>query len=513
MEIKKLTTELSEILTSIIHREPNIDEITSGVHPEYRLSAKNLCRYLILRSYDLRKYHDSLSDVGVSSIRTSEGYVYGNLFNVVKNLHLIQGLPFYLENEIELIGYKKSKKLVKSHANRLFNETRKKHLTEIMVPLPNEAATDKSIIREMVLNGMEIARINLSHGNIEVWNQMVKFVHEIKNETGLGIKIYMDLPGPKIRTSEIRIYEGEGKSKAGIPVRPGENIILTRRQTLGRPSKFGASNEQLEKAEIGVLLHEIIDDVRINDTVLFDDGMIRAVVVSKSEEDVELVITDCYKHKLSSHKGINLPNTKLNLPALTEKDKENLPFVCQHADIVGYSFVRSGNDVKQLYEQLDLNHAHDLGVVFKIENKEAFENLPFILLEGMKRDKIGVMIARGDLAVELGFERISEVQNQILWICEAAHIPVIWATQVLENLAKTGIPTRAEISDVVQGVKAECIMLNKGPYINSAIKVLSNILIRMEPHLFKQKHSLRALQIAKNAVDQLMGDQWTRLGV
>ena len=122
----------------------------------------------------------------------------------------------------------------------------------------------------------------------------------------------------------------------------------------------------------------------------------------------------------------------------------------------------------------------------------------------MKRDKIGVMIARGDLAVEIGFERSSEVQNEILWFCEAAHIPVIWATQVLENLAKTGIPTRAEISDVVQGVHAECIMLNKGPYINDAIVLLKNILVRMEAHSFKKKNSLRALNMAQNALDQLM---------
>ncbi|MFT6809421.1 MAG: pyruvate kinase [Saprospiraceae bacterium] len=123
----------------------------------------------------------------------------------------------------------------------------------------------------------------------------------------------------------------------------------------------------------------------------------------------------------------------------------------------------------------------------RIENKEAFENLPEILFEGMKRNKIGVMIARGDLAVEIGFERISEVQNQILWLCEAAHVPVIWATQVLENLAQTGMPKRAEISDAAQGAQAECVMLNKGPYINDAIRVLKNILIRMEGHSFKRK--------------------------
>src|SRR5690606_31555580 len=136
---------------------------------------------------------------------------------------------------------------------------------------------------------------------------------------------------------------------------------------------------------------------------------------------------------------------------------EDLPFACKYADIVGYSFVRTADDVKCLYEELKKNNAENLGVVFKIENQEAFENLPEILIQGMERNKIGVMIARGDLAVEIGFERISEVQNQILWLCEAAHIPVIWATQVLENLAKTGIPTRAEISDAALGVQAECV--------------------------------------------------------
>ena len=137
-------------------------------------------------------------------------------------------------------------------------------------------------------------------------------------------------------------------------------------------------------------------------------------------------------------------------------------------------------------------------MVFKIENEEAFKNLPEILIKGMEGNKIGVMIARGDLAVELGFERISEVQNEILWICEAAHIPVIWATQVLENMAKTGIPTRAEISDAAKAAQAECVMLNKGPYINNAIQVLKNILIRMSGHSFKKKNELRALNVAKS---------------
>ena len=506
MKIEKLCVELNEILQTIIDSESKIDATISDIHPEYRLSAKNLCRYLLLRSFDLRKYHASLSDYGVSSLGTSEGYVYSNLYSVVRNLKLIQGLPVDEKSNIEIIGYERSSELIKKNANNLFNPGSRSNFIEIMVTLPNEAADDKSIIEEMVANGMEIARINLSHGDIHIWTKMVQFINEIKIETQQKLKIYMDLSGPKLRTATIEISGKKGKIKNGIPIREGEHIILTKRNTLGKKSKFKKNGIQLKKAEIGVLLPEIIDDVKINDTVLFDDGMIKSVVVSKSDEGIELLITNCYKSKLSSQKGINLPDTKLNLPALTEIDMENLPFVCENADIVGYSFVRTANDVRYLYEQLDLYKAKDLGVVFKIENKEAFENIPFILLEGMKRDKIGVMIARGDLAVEIGFERISEVQNEILWLCEAAHIPVIWATQVLENLAKTGIPTRAEISDVVQGVQAECIMLNKGPYINDAIKMLKNILIRMEAHSFKKKNSLRALNIAKNSVNQLIGE-------
>lgn len=512
MKIERLSTELNEILQSITNNESKIDATISEIHKEHRLSAKNLCRYLILRTFDLRKYQASLSDYGISSMGASEGYVYSNLYSVVKNLNLIQGLPVPEKSNIEIIGYKGSSELIKKNANNLFNPGSRSNFTEIMVTLPNEAAEDKSMIEEMVQNGMEIARINLSHGDIDIWTKMVQLINEIKSETNHKLKIYMDLSGPKIRTATIEISKkhGKGKVKNGITLRVGEHIILTKRTTLGKKSKFGKKGKQLKKAEIGVMLPQIIDDVKIDDVVLFDDGMIKSVVISKTDEDVELLITHCYKPKLSSQKGINLPDTKLNLPALTEKDIENLPFVCKNADIMGYSFVRTAEDVHYLYEQLNLNDAKDLGVVFKIENKEAFENLPFILLEGMKRDKIGVMIARGDLAVEIGFERISEVQNEILWLCEAAHIPVIWATQVLENLAKTGIPTRAEISDVVQGVQAECIMLNKGPYINDAIKMLKNILIRMEAHSVKKKNSLRALNIAKKSVIQLIGDIKTK---
>ncbi len=503
MKIEKLDSELSEILQYMIDHEQHINVEVSHVHADYKLGAKNLYRYLILRSFDLRKYHETLSEIGISSLRTAEGYVFSNLYRVVNNLRLIQKKTFIPKPDIEIVGFKKSKKLLKKHANSLFHETEKKHFTEIMVTLPDEAAEDKSIIRDMAISGMQIARINLSHGNLDSWQKMVNIIHEVREETQLKLKIYMDLSGPKIRTSTIKIKDSHGKTKSWIPIRQGEHIILTKRETFGKASKFNKDKLQIKKAEVGVSLPEIIDQAQIGDIVLFDDGMIKSTIVDKSSDTLELEINDCYKTKLASYKGINLPNTVLQLPALTVEDLENLPFACQYADILGYSFVRTGDDVKALYKALAENNNETVGVVFKIENKEAFENLPDILFEGMRRNKIGVMIARGDLAVELGFQRISEVQNEILWLCEAAHIPVIWATQVLENLAKTGIPTRAEISDAAQSVQAECVMLNKGPHINEAIRILKNILKRMGGHSYKKKNELRALKVSEKYFQRL----------
>jgi pyruvate kinase len=496
MDNLTLIKELTAILEEIIDSEAIINKKTSNIHPENRSSAKNLLRYLILRSKDLRAYHGSLSDLGISSLRSAEGYVFSNLYSVVRNLNLIENTLFDLETNVEIIGYTKSQNLLQSHAKNLFLKENSEHHTDIMVTLPGDAAENLNLIKKMAQKGMQIARINLSHDNLSTWQKMIENIKEVESLLGQKIKIYMDLSGPKIRTSTISLRNKKGKLKDSIKVKVGEKILLS------KPLKKSIENEglRIKKSKekiIEVRLTEVIDDAKIGDIVLFDDGMVRSIVVDKFDNQLKLKITQCYKHKIGSHKGINLPYTKLNLPALTKKDMKDLAFVCEHADIIGYSFVRTAKDVDILFKELDKHHASSLGVVFKIENEEAFENLPEILLKGMERQKIGVMIARGDLAVEIGFERISEVQNEILWICEAAHVPVIWATQVLESLAKTGIPTRAEISDAAVSAQAECVMLNKGEHILNAILVLKNILTRMEGHIIKKKNELRPLHIAE----------------
>ena len=168
----------------------------------------------------------------------------------------------------------------------------------------------------------------------------------------------------------------------------------------------------------------------------------------------------------------------------------------QHADLVGYSFVRTESDVRQLLEHLEKLGGQHLGLILKIETRKGFDNLPKLLLAAMRTRSIGIMIARGDLAVECGYQRLAEVQEEILWICEAAHVPVIWATQVLETLSKKGMPSRSEITDAAMGERAECVMLNKGPYAVEAVRALADILKRMQAHQEKKSSKLRQLRLA-----------------
>jgi pyruvate kinase len=201
--------------------------------------------------------------------------------------------------------------------------------------------------------------------------------------------------------------------------------------------------------------------------------------------------------KLGSAKGINLPETELGADAMTEKDRHDLDFVAEHADIVGLSFVRRPEDVFELQRELAARGKSGLGIILKIESRQGFDQLPLTLLAALRHHPVGIMVARGDLAVEIGFERLAEVQEEILWLSEAAHIPVIWATQVLETLAKTGIPSRAEVTDAAMGVCAECVMLNKGEHIVEAVRFLDHVLHRMQAHHLKKRSMLRRLAVAQ----------------
>jgi pyruvate kinase len=294
--------------------------------------------------------------------------------------------------------------------------------------------------------------------------------------------------------------------EAFILLKPGDRLVVTRAFTPGRPAVYDEQGQVAHPATIACTLPEVFADVRPNEPIWFDDGKIGGLIesVGPDEMTVRITVAKPGGDKLRADKGINLPKSTLHLPALTEKDMADLAFVVKHADMVGLSFVRQPKDVSALQTELARLNAPKMGIVLKIETREAFEQLPAILLEVMCGHRVGVMIARGDLAVECGWERLAEVQEEILWVCEAAHIPVIWATQVLESLAKKGAPSRAEITDAAMGERAECVMLNKGPHLLEALRVLDGILCRMEAHQTKKSARLRRLHLSDMSNSQFL---------
>lgn len=287
-------------------------------------------------------------------------------------------------------------------------------------------------------------------------------------------------------------------SRQFIILKPGDTLIVTRAPLPGRPAVCDPRGRVLTPATISCTLAAVFQDLRPKERIWFDDGKIGGVIESVDAHAVRIQITTATAtgDKLRPDKGINLPDSTLRLPALTEKDIADLDFVVQHADLVGLSFVKRPDDVLALHAQLAQRGAEHLGIVLKIETRTGFEQLPSLLLAAMRGPRLGVMIARGDLAVECGWERLAEVQEEILWVCEAAHVPVIWATQVLESLAKKGVPSRAEITDAAMGERAECVMLNKGPHLVTAVRVLDDILRRMEAHQSKKSARLRPLRLS-----------------
>ncbi len=284
----------------------------------------------------------------------------------------------------------------------------------------------------------------------------------------------------------------------GILLRKGEFLLLTREPVAGKRASIDSDGRVLSPATISCTLSEVFAQVRVGERIWFDDGKIGGIVREVEPDALRIEITQAKPSGETPReptKELICPTRDIALPALTPKDCADLEFIVRHADLVGMSFVRHECDILQLQSRLrELDGGH-LGIVLKIETRQGFERLPNLMLAAMRQHPVGIMIARGDLAVECGYERMAEVQEEILWICEAAHMPVIWATQVLESLAKKGHPSRAEITDAAMGERAECVMLNKGPHIVAAVSVLDDILRRMEDHQSKKSSRLRPLHL------------------
>jgi pyruvate kinase len=270
------------------------------------------------------------------------------------------------------------------------------------------------------------------------------------------------------------------------------NILRLYRDNTSLGHNADSSSPDGKPAGISCTHPRILNQVKVGHRVFIDDGKIEAIVRSSNEEylELEIISPKGMTAKIKSNKGINFPDSPVRMPALTPVDIKNLDFIVKYADMVGLSFVHGSQDVYDLHKALSKLDHSDLGVVAKIETSDSIHDLANILIAGLDLPKFAVLIARGDLAVEVGFENLAFIQDDILCLCEAAHIPVILATQILESLAESGLRSRAEIADAIVGQRAECVMLNNGPHILEAVQTLARLLSTKKRYQLPKKHQL-----------------------
>jgi pyruvate kinase len=296
------------------------------------------------------------------------------------------------------------------------------------------ASNNKEMLKALAREGVDVFRLNFSHGKHEDHQKVVNYIREINSEMGTHIAILQDLQGPKIRVNEM---------EPGVEIKAGETITITTKEVLGNKDLVSTSYEGLP------------NDVKVGDMILIDDGKIELRV--KDVRGVEVTCTVIYGGPLKSRKGINLPFSKVSAPSLTEKDLEDLKFGLKNrVDWVALSFVRKAKDIEALREIIN-EHKSTTRIVAKIEKPEALENIDDIIAA-----TDAVMVARGDLGVEIWMEEVPMVQKMLVEKCNRASKPVIVATQMMESMIENPRPTRAETNDVANAVMdgADALMLS-----------------------------------------------------
>lgn len=603
-DIRALSEQLDKIMERAEKLEARFTDALAQIHPDYRESARNLVHYVALRRVDIRELQEQLDYLGLSLLGRAEKNVMSTIRAIRNALGKIaDGKDYDLdENRRNL---EQSNHRLRAHIDDFFGVNTDGRDVRIMVTLPEEAADDPQLVHDMIVSGMDIARINCGHDSQAIWSRMVGNVRSAQQGTGRDCKIIMDLAGPKIRTGDLTLGPGvlrirpkrdsmggvaaprrvyfvpedtrwSAKKNLVIPVprecieyaevgdlvrfrdargkkrklqvnrkndkglrlvcnktayiATGTKLKIDRKETAqraawnvgklpplaepivlnigdllvlhsdsrpGEPAVIDGDDNVVKPAHIACRQPEVFRFIAAGDPISMNDGKIEGVVKSASEQELLVHITHAKAtgSRLRADKGINFPKSDIALVGLTETDKENLDFIVKNADAVSLSFVRKPEDIIALQTELQGYPTHQPGIVIKIETVKAFKDLPRLLLTTMRHYPAGVMIARGDLAVECGWERLAEIQEEILWMCEAAQIPVIWATEVLERETKTGRPSRAEITDAAMSQRADCVMLNKGPHILAAIQMLDDILRRMQDHQQKKAPKLRKLSI------------------
>ena len=335
------------------------------------------------------------------------------------------------------------------------------------------ASNSLDMLGKMILAGMDVARLNFSHGSYESHEATLLALREAEKNWEKPIAVIQDLSGPKIRTG---VMQG-----GAIMLHAGEVVIIQAEPVDGTPERFST------------ITPEILGDLRVGDPVLLDDGLLELRVLKEGAAEVhcEVIVGG----PLKSHKGINLPATTLSLPSITDKDWRDLDWGLSHSiDYVALSFVRTADEIRAIKEYIQASGKRNLKVVAKIEKPEAVENIKEIV-----EASDAIMIARGDMGVELPAARVPRIQERIIQLCWKMNTPVITATQMLDSMTTNARPTRAEVTDVSMAIKegTDAVMLSQETAIGfdpvNAVRTMASIICEEERYAKPSAEHFQAL--------------------
>lgn len=347
---------------------------------------------------------------------------------------------------------------------------------------------NKEVLKQLLEAGMNVMRLNFSHGDYEEHGRRISNLREVMAETGMRAAILLDTKGPEIRTIKL-----EGGNDVSLVA--GQEFTFTTDRTVIGNNKI-----------VAVTYEGFASDLKAGDTVLVDDGLIAMEVKEVVGNEVKCIVKN--NGDLGENKGINLPNVSVNLPALAEKDINDLKFGCEQGiDFVAASFIRKADDVLAVRKVLCENGGENVKIISKIENQEGLNNFDEIL-----EVTDGVMVARGDLGVEIPVEEVPFAQKMMIEKCNEAGKPVITATQMLDSMIKNPRPTRAEANDVANAIidGTDAVMLSgetaKGKYPVEAVKVMARIAEKTDPLIytnveFDNEEATITEAVAKGTVD------------
>lgn len=345
---------------------------------------------------------------------------------------------------------------------------------------------DGNLMRELVKRGMDIARFNFSHGDHEEQKTRMDMLKKIREEEGKPIAILLDTKGPEIRTGLLK----DGKK---IVLEAGDKFTLSTKEKVG------------DKNGVSITYAGLVDDVQVGKKILIDDGLIELTVQEKT--DIDIICTVDNGGELGERKGINVPNVPIRLPAITDKDKEDIKFGAeQKVDFIAASFVRNAECILEIKAWLKECGADYIPIIAKIENAEGIKNIEEII-----RCSDGVMVARGDLGVEIPAEEVPYLQKMIIQKCNEYYKPVITATQMLDSMIRNPRPTRAEVTDVANAVYdgTDAVMLSgetaQGKYPLEALQMMVHIVENTEQHLDYDVLLDKAVEHQKKGISSAIG--------